>query len=175
MNNDSNNLEKALTLEQAKAWIFTLTLGLIVCLGLAIYTLVTHNLLFDYPDPTLFKPKLTWLGFIGICLYFSTFIVFWISSTVVKYLPERIQITSAINTVGITLLILFLVILFYSYNLQTKRLYCIGLTCQTIGLNMTITKDVIEYKFGKIARSWNLFGVILLFTGIMCFAFSMDT
>lgn len=89
-NNNSNQQEKTLTTEQAEAWIFTLILGLIACLGLVIYTLITHNLIFNFPDYSLFKPNQTYLGFVGIFLYFSTFIIFWISSSIVKYLPDKI-------------------------------------------------------------------------------------
>ena len=65
-NNDSNKVEPALTPEKAEAWIITLALGAAVCLGLVIYTLITHKLVFNYPDPSLFKPGLAWLGLVGI-------------------------------------------------------------------------------------------------------------
>lgn len=175
MDNNSNNLEKDLTPEQAEAWVFTLILGFITCLGLVIYTLITHHFIFNYQDPTLFKPEFAWLGFIGMCLYLATFMIFWIGSTIVKYLPNKIQVTNLTNILGIVFLLLFCIAILFSFDLQTKKLHCIGLICEAIGLNITITKDIIEYRFGKIAKSWNLFGVIVIFTGVILLAFSIDT
>ena len=56
-NSDRNKTDNILDLdpERAKAWILTLALGIAICLGLIIYTLITHNPAIDFLDDSLFK------------------------------------------------------------------------------------------------------------------------
>ena len=173
-NNDSNKLETGYTREQARAWIITLALGLIICLGLVLYTLITHNLLFNYPDESLFKPGLRWLGFCGLFLYFSTSFLFWIGSSIVIFLPDKIFIAKVASIAGIVLFIISSVLLFISYLVNNLLSY-LGFISMFAGSSLLISKELIEYKFAKVAKLWLYLGAILNFVGINCLAFAFNT
>ncbi len=153
--------------ERAKAWIFTLVLGIAVCMGLIIYTLITLNPAFSFIDSSLFKPELAWLGCIGFILSFITYLLFWISSSILRYLPNEKQWLNPTAIAGLFSLLLTYILLFLSYDLENCWMHYVGYIGLITGANMIFTKEVVDYKVeGKLAKILHIIGTIILFSGM---------
>ena len=140
-----------------------------------VYTSITHNLFFNYPDESLFKPGLRWLGFSGIFLCFSSFIIFWIGSSIVRYLPDKISLANIASLVGIISLIVSFALLFVSYDLENNSLSYLGFISLYTGMSLTFIKDVIEYRFSGVSKILSFSGLILTLLGCICVASSFST
>ena len=87
-NTDRDKSDNLSNPEKAKAWIFTLSLGVAVCLGLIVYTFITHNPPIDL-ESSLYKPGFVWLGFIALSLSFVNYFLFGINTSLLKSLPDN--------------------------------------------------------------------------------------
>ena len=104
-NTDRDKSDNLSNPEKAKAWIFTLSLGVAVCLGLIIYTLITRNPPIDL-ESSFYKPELAWLGFIVLSLSILNYFLFWISTSLLKSIPDNkfwINITAIIGIFSLLL------------------------------------------------------------------------
>ncbi|VEP17388.1 membrane hypothetical protein [Hyella patelloides LEGE 07179] len=161
--------------ERARALIITLALGIVICTGLIIYSLITHNAAFNFLDSSLFKPRLLWLGFVGMILFFESYLFFMISITIFESLPEKEDTGKITAIIGILLLSVIFFVLFFSYDLENEWRHYVGLIVTMTGAIMTLFKQIIQHKFPKIAKIWSWTGAISVFTGLLLLAFSFDS
>ena len=172
MDNERNEPDNISDIERAKAWIITLILGIAVCLGLIIYTLITRNPALNFLDSTFFKPGLVWLGFIGLFLVFTAYLLFTISTSIFKFLPDNRCWVNITAIIGIFLLLTAFVLQFISYDIEHRFLFYLGYTLEMSGTCIVFLKELIQYKFNRIANFCNLMGTLMLFAGILTFAFA---
>ena len=170
--NKQNNI--LLDPERAKAWIFTLVLGVAVCLALIIYTLITHNILINLEN-SFCKPGLVWLGFIGWIFSCLSYFLFWISTSLLKYLPENKRWIKITAISGIFLLLSTFISLLISYDIENRWFDYLGYNLIVTGTSMTFTKELIQHKFPQIANIWNSVQIIIMFIGLILLICSFDT
>lgn len=162
-NSNLNKPEHILDPKRARAWIITLVLGIVVCLGLIIYILVTHDYIFSFVDSSLFKAELTWLGVIGFILWIITYFLFWISVSIFKFLPYISKWGKIMTIAGILLLLASFIILFISYDLKHRYFFLIGDIGNMTGLSMLFFTELIEDRFSNI---WRLISLLILCMGL---------
>ncbi|GAB4544207.1 MAG: hypothetical protein Tsb0014_38170 [Pleurocapsa sp.] len=164
-----------LNLKRAKAWIITLGLGIAVCFVAIAYSLITHNPAISFLDTSLFKPGLVWLGCIGFILAFVSLMLFFISDSIVRFLPDKKPLDNITIIIGIFLLLLSYLLLFVSYNIENQMLNYLCGIFELTGTSILFLQEVIKQKFNKLIKIWKLTGTILIFIGYLLLMYSFDT
>lgn len=172
---NQNKADSLLDPKKAKAWIITLALGIVVCTGLIIYSSITSHPAINFLDSSLFKPGLVFQGFLGIILFIQAHLFLGISKNLFESLPGRERLAKLTAIVGTFLLLSTCILLFFSYDLETRALDFKALVTLGIANNIRIFDQVIEQKFNKFAKILSLTGAIAFLTGCIFLIFSFDS
>ena len=171
-NTDSNEFKNITDSKKAKAGIFTLAVGITVLIILVFYILITHNSV-GLSNDYLVKPELDWLSSIGLVVSLITYLLFWISNSILKYLPTKKHWLKFTVILGLFSLLLTSTLLFFSYDIENQWIDYVGYIGLITGISTIVAKEVINYTFNqKIANILQIIGNIVLFTGIFLLNYS---